>query len=353
MNYGVKYDASQDKYLLEADFYVRKNEYRDATTYPRTSIELWPGDWTLDPIALLRRTPARPLRSWHYHRVPSGREILRYAMDTAPGGPPMPELPPLPPEEEHVEHDEKDIPMPEKLEQYMKHCGSHKYHKDISTHYGMGDSPMGGAEMGGGEEDEMPIQASANAFPSATNAGLPGRSGKPSMNAKGSVRANTEAIQMARTNQQLQQQAEQLKELREAYAKSEAEKIVYRLTYEGYDLKDPDAEVAEFASKTPEERLKYEKWIRAHLEPSGPSQAPVQQYGRIGTPEPTRGTGRMPTAEELEESPEAMPLDDQMAALSYQKKHHLYDLDIRELAARALPGKYGKIGTNGTNGTHK
>jgi hypothetical protein len=52
------------KWVLCADFFVKQAHLEEARTFPRVSIELWPEDKVIDPIALLRRTPQRDLAQW-------------------------------------------------------------------------------------------------------------------------------------------------------------------------------------------------------------------------------------------------------------------------------------------------
>lgn len=94
-NFRVSYSADHGRHVLLADFYIRKDKEADAQTYPRVSVELWPKDGILDPIALLRRTPQRDLRQWTYAKgddgfyLPApgrwcyarGGKVIRYSME--------------------------------------------------------------------------------------------------------------------------------------------------------------------------------------------------------------------------------------------------------------------------------
>lgn len=176
-NYRVGYDRDLNNWVIQADYYIRQDRYKEARTYPRTSIELWAEDRIIDPIALLRRTPKRDLGQWTYAREQNGKTIIRYSM----GGHSMPfpaeeeDTGALPPQEEEIEQeDAADASMAEeethepsheeKVDQFMKHCFSHPHAKYMASHYGM--------EEGGGEEEEAPEAFSAQA--SATNAAIPG-----------------------------------------------------------------------------------------------------------------------------------------------------------------------------------
>jgi hypothetical protein len=66
-NYRVKFSKRLGKYVVRADWYIRNDKFQKAASFPRVSIERWKDD-TIDPVSLLRRTPARDLGQWTYAR---------------------------------------------------------------------------------------------------------------------------------------------------------------------------------------------------------------------------------------------------------------------------------------------
>lgn len=88
--FSVAYDAARKKHVIKTRYYIRADKADEARTYPRTSVEIWPDD-TIDPIALLRRTPRLDLGQWTYARA-DGVQAYRYQMEDCPvpdpAGPP-------------------------------------------------------------------------------------------------------------------------------------------------------------------------------------------------------------------------------------------------------------------------
>lgn len=161
-NFRVGPDPATGSPALLADFWFRRERYNEALPYMRVSVELWPNDWVLDPVALLARTPRLDIPQWHYGRsayYPSRQgDVIRYSRespmpDAAPGGmappsptnampAPAPAAPPAP-----------GGGMPEKLEQFARHCMSHEYAREIMDHYGgAGGAGAGPAEAPLGAE---------------------------------------------------------------------------------------------------------------------------------------------------------------------------------------------------------
>jgi hypothetical protein len=135
-NFRVKFSKRLNKYVIKADFYVRNDRLQHAATFPRVSIERWK-DGVIDPVALLRRTPARDLPHWSYLKLQAasvqgvyggdgadlmGRvwqyakhgknQVVRYAMAEEIEGRP-PDAPPPgghdePPFDEHGEDEDED-----------------------------------------------------------------------------------------------------------------------------------------------------------------------------------------------------------------------------------------------------
>jgi hypothetical protein len=63
--FRVGHFGPQKKLAILSTFYFKPELYGESMTYPRRSIELWPGpkkeDWIADPVSLLRKTPQRDL----------------------------------------------------------------------------------------------------------------------------------------------------------------------------------------------------------------------------------------------------------------------------------------------------
>jgi hypothetical protein len=75
--FEVVWDDQKRKHVLKACWYIRREYYEAAKTFPNVSPEYWHADAILDPISLLRRTPKLDLGQWIYAK--RGR-VIRYAM---------------------------------------------------------------------------------------------------------------------------------------------------------------------------------------------------------------------------------------------------------------------------------
>ena len=281
LNYRVRFDNDRNKHMLVADYYIRKDKYDLAKTFPRTSIELWPDDKEeiIDPIALLRRTPQRDLGQWTYSR---GRHVLRYSMEFKPMNDEL--------YDDDAMTDEAPVDAPvedaepsheEKVEQFMRHCFSHPHAKYFSGHYGMEEGPEEAPLPEGPEEDptdmpdadEVPLQNSAMA--SATNAGVPDHE-EPDGD-EGMPPAQYKRDQIAILYQKLRKENAALK-----YQANEAEarRMVAQLVAEGYQL-DAGVEVPKLARMNAEQREKHEAHVRKYYR-----QSPTSKVGRVRTAEP-------------------------------------------------------------------
>lgn len=74
----VAYDPDKKKYVLKACWYLRREHYEAARSFPNVSPEYWHADALLDPISLLRRTPRLDLGQWTYAK---GGRVVRYALE--------------------------------------------------------------------------------------------------------------------------------------------------------------------------------------------------------------------------------------------------------------------------------
>jgi hypothetical protein len=287
INYRVRYATDLKKHMLTADYYIRRDKFELAKTFPRTSIELWPdeGKEIIDPIALLRRTPQRDLGQWIYSR---GKHVLRYSMEhqmaedyELPEDDMGSEDVDLPP----VESPEGDATHEEKVEQFMRHCFSHPHAKYLSGHYGMPDEMMGDDMMEDAPaegdptdfpDSEEPLQNAAAA--SATNGAPPGGDlfgdepdGDEGMPPPASqYRRDQIAVKYSKLRRQVIAYQRKARE-------AEARRIVGQLTAEGYQL-DAAVEVPRLMRMNQKQRETHESHIRRYYR-----QAPVGKTGRVPT----------------------------------------------------------------------
>lgn len=346
----VVFDPEEKKHLLKTDFHISRSEYPEAKTYPRVSVELWPKQGVIDPIALLRRTPQRDLGQWTYAAA-SGEAVLRYSMESKMAeDTDLSDLPDGPAEEtpEPAGHEEPAAPAApaEEDTDEMAHdrlMRDHVGHKDYArgmahmcAKYGMGDAGGGGTAGDappGGEPNmsepappEAPIGDEPDAYaafaaPSATNAVMaPAAKGK--------------AKPFAQAGSALQYQRERDAAVKDLN-KTKAELYVTRLLADDISV-DAELEVPVFEKLTEPQRHARDQYIRKH-------------HSRV----PTGGRrlaaagGKQAAVPDLEEDPESIPQADLNAVLAYQRKHShegAYDLPLHEAAARALPNKYAKHG---------
>ncbi len=101
--FTVKKSEKHGRHILYADFLIEAQKFDKAAEYKRVSVERW-SDGQIDPIALLRKTPARPVAQWIYgkglqtlgqvygepddvgavfcYAKHGGREVVRYSMES-------------------------------------------------------------------------------------------------------------------------------------------------------------------------------------------------------------------------------------------------------------------------------
>ncbi len=241
--YAVAYSPRLKKWVIQTSFYIRKEAYPKAKTFPRVSIELWPGkEPIIDPIALLRRTPQRDLGQWTYqkgdpraplgvssHYSRAGKPVLRYSMESQPmaGANPWDDTAaePAMPEEgiDNPTGEPGSAPTPEEHETYARHCASHPLAMKMAKHYEM-QEPAG---------EEPPPDAAPLMPPDAMDAPMQNR-----RNGKGGVN------QYRKGDPDLYARVEAA-EAREA--QRVGENWVLRLSdHEGLEM-DEDREVSQFA----------------------------------------------------------------------------------------------------------
>jgi len=269
LNFTVDYDPVRKKHMLYADHYIRKSDYPEATTYPHTSIELWPEDDTIHPVSFLRRTPQRDVGQWIYSRVygsdgasalgtsvwrfsRAGQPVLRYAMentmandmDTSVTTSPTPGL------DAPMAGTDDVPPTPEEHVQFMRHCMSHPLAKKFARHYEMQDAAMPGVgepPLAAPDATAEPIQNAASTMLSGTNSTLPQPSKRDEYGRiAGDVNRYRGGDAGSLQYQKLQQEVE---EMRQREAVRVGENYVLGLTGNGLILSDKRAqkEVQRFA----------------------------------------------------------------------------------------------------------
>lgn len=200
------------KPVLTADFYIRKDVVATAKTYPRVSVEVWPEDWVIDPVALLRRTPRRDLPQWTYALDNRGKPRLRYSMEDYSVAEDLMTPPPAPaaaPPAAEPSHEEM-------AQDFARHCMSHKYARHLMKRYGMeegGEPPLVGPLGNDTGKEPLPGQHSMSA-PSATNTKVPepgekkeGKEKEPDKHARDGMPAQyaAEMARMAKIVEEMQQ----------------------------------------------------------------------------------------------------------------------------------------------------
>jgi hypothetical protein len=167
--FRVEWSQELGRWVIRCAYFLNKGKEGVARTYPSTSVERWIRSDFFDPIALLRRTPDRPVGQWTYARK---GEVVRYAMGAtmspaaaAPATPVMPsatngaapapkaEKPPYP---EGVQPGSPDADFHDKVVRSMKHC----YGKEL-------DSLAGGTPNPGLEAPQ--VKAPVPKFPEPGN----------------------------------------------------------------------------------------------------------------------------------------------------------------------------------------
>ena len=285
-DWRVAYSRRLGRWVIEADFYVKRERWREAQGYPRVSVELWPADRFFDPVALLRRTPQRDLGQWTYARGASGNAVIRYSMDQK--GKTMDEhdedeggLAGLEDEADEAPLDEGadappgDAPADagpadhEIAEHFAKHCAGYPHMDRLVKRYAM---PAPGAEAASAPPPAPPAPAApahdpaappdaheepetyAMAMPSATNGALPAP-------AAGKDDAESYA-----------KKAERL-----AYGKAKAREAVASLASEGFNV--PADEEERMARMEPLQRKQRYEEIRRYWRKAPVGGAPVPVAG--------------------------------------------------------------------------
>jgi hypothetical protein len=86
-HWKVAYSAQKKRHVLRATPFVMKEHAEEARKYPRASVEAWKTKKIIDPVAILKRTPERPMVWTHqaagerYKPQDAHRGCYRYAME--------------------------------------------------------------------------------------------------------------------------------------------------------------------------------------------------------------------------------------------------------------------------------
>lgn len=230
-DYRVAPFGPEGKLAVVCDHYFRKDKGGAALLreYPRRSIELWP-DGTIDPIALLRRTPRRDLGLPTTYRR-SGQTITRYSY-----------------EDSHVD----DLPMapadggaPDdfdaKCDQYMAgkfpHLGAmhEKYAADF------GGAPAAGPALPGAGNTAIPGAAKKPLGPDPTQPPVPDDEGPERM------QRDQLAVKYSRLEAEYQTLKAEVTAQKFARHQADSERLVIQLEAEGYRIPDRAREVGRMA----------------------------------------------------------------------------------------------------------
>lgn len=329
--YGVQFSDKHGRHVLTTDFAIRKDRVQEARTYPRVSVELWPKDGVIDPIALLRRTPQRDLGQWCY-QADGGRLVysregdwMQYANGFNPPTPqvppqspyPMPPQPQMPtgqqPPQPVFQGDptlppDADAPDPAEMDRFMR-C--------MKRYMAMG---AGGGMSGPAPMEPAPYNMGGPAFPSSTNVSAPQLqpaapapqpprpdSRFPMSYGKTDVERDSDAIRFAKLENQLAQLMQQLAAQQQQHAteragdverfqkerqaehlefqrmtlevnREKSKQIVGQWLHEGYVVPNPAEMVERLTRMSPEERLSKDAEVRTCYQkaPVGGGFAPVQ-----------------------------------------------------------------------------
>jgi len=196
-------------------------------------------------------------------------------------------------------------PSPEEYKQYAMHCAMHPHAAKIAA-YAMQDEP---AEPPA--DQTTPPDAPADtygAFPSSTNADLPGAKAKP-FSRQGAkprtVAENAVAIRHSRLEAEVAELKRENAEAKARAAQADAERRVTQLVGEGYDV-DAERMVKRYSRMTDAQRDEEDAYVR-----------------EIARKDPAARMGRVPLAETPRTPAGGVPGDiseDHMArALRYQR----------------------------------
>lgn len=294
-HFKTRWDPDLKKWVIVADYYIRRDKLDEAKTYPRSSVELWP-DGTLDPVALLRRTPARDLKSWtfalggdgaalcysragqptalHYLRASADgqrRTVIRYSMESY-----MADETKIPPEktpEPTPEVPAAAAPAPapaapapdtgDTALHFMAACCNHpamkRYMAEQAAQQPAPPAPTTDPTQPPTTEEPVPFDAApaapsgSNTFPPATE-----KDKEPER-----MQKDSDAIRYSRLEAEVQALREQAAQSARQAATADCERLVTQLEAEGFEL-DRVAEVTDMVGMTPEGRTAHVARVRRY-----------------------------------------------------------------------------------------
>ncbi len=317
-DYQVGHFGPNKKLGLLANFYIKQEHADEARTYPHRSIELYPTDFLIDPVSLLRRTPQRDLGVLTFNRRnaisrnltpyrPKSDTVLQYErrtgrllyvlpeegnpmpdepMDKPPMGdePPMAKPAPAPmPEEEEDELPEEHKDM---AQRYAKHLFGGIPHQHLPKLMGHLHKKYG-KEAGCEEMGEKPAKYDADGggmggggAPSGTNTFVPDMEGGGKPEQYQRHKEMTEAMQNQRRDEELKlayariealeaKNAETAKQAEEA----DVDSHITTLVASGIDLTtDPEdykQVKGELLRRSGPERITYARWLQKNMVKNG------------------------------------------------------------------------------------
>lgn len=252
LGYGVRKDDGLGRFVLTTDFYVRKDHFEAAKTFPRISVELWPKHKVVDPIALIRRTPRRDLPQWVYGRDAGGEEVIRYSRESEmPKRYEMDDVPPVePPMPTEPDGDEAG-----QAEAFVRHCMAFPNFKEMVDRYSA--PPMPDVPPGPNPTD-MPTDVVQNsAAASGTNGALPMATPRKDSD----VEQNARRVRQTNAERQLADMQARLDRMDAEKRLAVGNSYVTQLLSEGYEL-DATRESEHFARLDDEGREKHAEYVR-------------------------------------------------------------------------------------------
>ncbi len=287
--WNVKWSARQQRYVLCATPYYRKEDYEEAKTYPRASVEMWRTMEIVDPVALLRRTPDQPVQvnfsaQGERYRPAANDRRYRFSMETGPMEPEAAKAPGAGAGTDPTGAPSATAPSEEELEKFSA-CAAAKYpHLD---------------KMHAKFQAE---QQAATVAPVAPVAPAPVAPVAPPAPTKDKMSARETEL------------ATELAAARKTIRKTELEKI---RDVERFEI-DVDAEMAEFGDESPNK-------FAAHL-------AYIRKNARQDP------TADKPWVQTADATADKFSADDVTKAEAYQRQHHarLQQYPPDERADRAM-----------------
>jgi len=292
-----------------ADFYAKRqvregdrlvNGIEAIKTYPRRSVELWHKDGYIDWIALLRRTPHRDLGLLTYGKTEAESKPLNdatrpsifarpgqarplaacevngklyYAMEYAMPIDPAASISPT--AEPDAMAPNQDVEFASKVMRCVNDAYPQlgKIHEEAMSRYAAenGDLEQDPATLG---DPNDPAQNAEGAMPSAGNTAIPGMVGDKKTEPDGDEDVPAqfakpgEPDRFAKLESDLRATAKQAQDLALRYAKAESERLLDRLSFEGFEF-DRQAELSVMQKLDEKGRFERAEQVRRYHKQSG------------------------------------------------------------------------------------